>query len=289
MKLKTLFLFLNIVLLAGIALCFFCFFSLLPLASVMDGSGSTPPPLAAGIWICCVAGFVLLVALAAADVFWARHAGIFSCLSAENWPGLADQLEKETLGKGRLRKVWVSLFTDVLVLLSDYETLRKLFARLKAEKPALYRQMAPDFAAASVAFGNPDEAASCLETVSSQPEDWAAFYTAFLAFRKGRYREASEQFAALAASAADPVVIAVAGYYCGKVIPEKTFGIGIPQETLAGAASAAVRRVRRLLSQPQWEKLRIRSGKKVRAAVLGKTVQSAGLWIYSAPEPDTGK
>ena len=284
MKLKSLFLLLNIVLIAVVVLCFFAFLSFLPLISETEESGLTTA-FAISAAIC----LILLTALVIADIFVLRRAKMFDALMSENWPALAAYLERELLDNGKISKRDVGLFINVLVLLSDFETLRALFFKLKKEKPDLYRLYSPDFIAASIVFNNEREAENCIAHSLSEEapskgggteKEWVRFYAAFLSFRNGDYRPSSEEFAALASTAADPVVRAVSGFFCGKLIPSKTFGIGVSMTTLLAAASSARDKTRASYKPKRWQELCAKTRKKVRAAVIGKTIASATEWIW---------
>lgn len=290
MKLKSLFLLLNIVLIAIIVLCFFSFFSFLPIS----GGGGNSDGLPTGFLISASICLVLFLVLIAADIFVLRRAKLFDALMAENWPALASFFESEMLEKGRFSRREVGLFISVLVLLSDYETLRSLFSKLKSEKPDLYRYFSPDFIAASIVFNNMDEAESCISfilreggSIKSEEREWAEFYSAFLAFRSGNYRSASEEFAVLASSASDPVVRAVSGYFCARLIPSKTFGIGVSMKTLLAAADSAREKTRAAFTPKRWQELCTKTRKKVRAAVIGKTISSAGEWLFKEENKET--
>ena len=283
MKLKSLFLLLNIVLIAVMVLCFFAFSSFLPLVSGNNAGDGLSVAFVASAAVC----IILLVALVAADIFVLRRAKIFDALMSENWRALAACLELEMLDKGRISKRWAGLFINVLVLLSDYETLRALFLKLKEERQDIYRLYSPDFIAASILFSHESEAESCISFIlsdasngSSEEKEWAHLYAAFLAFRSGDYRLSSEEFAALASSAEEPVVRAVSGFFCGKLIPSKTFGIGVPMAELLDAATSAREGTRAAFSHKRWEELCARTRKRVRAAVIGKTIASATEWIF---------
>ena len=285
MKLKTLFLLLNIVLIAVMVLCFFAFSSFLPIISGEDEGSGLTIAFIVSVAVC----IFLLAVLIIADIFVLRRAKMFDALMAENWPALAAYLEREMLDEGRISKREVGLFISVLVLLSDYETLRTLFLKLKKEKPDIYRIYSPDFIAASIVFSNEREAEKCIDHVmrddapSKEGETekaWARFYRAFLAFRNGDYRSSSEEFAALASTSDEPVVRAVSGFFCGKLIPSKTFGIGVSMTTLLAAASSARDKTRASYKRKRWDELCSKTRKKVRAAVIGKTIASATEWIW---------
>ena len=282
MKLKTLFLLLNIVLIAVMLLCFFAFSSFLPLVSGETASSGLSIAFIASAAVC----IILLAALLAADIFVLRRAKMLDALLAENWPALAAHLEREMLDEGRIYKHELGLFINVLVLLSDFETLRALFLKLKEEKEELYRLYSPDFIAASIVFGNESDAEECISFIlscassTSEEKEWAHFYRAFLDFRNENYRPSSEEFAALAATARCPVVRAVSGFFCAKLIPSKTFGIGVPVTELLDAAATARERTRAAYSHKRWEELCSKTRKRVRAAVIGKTIATATEWIW---------
>ena len=284
MKLKSLFLLLNIVLIAVMVLCFFAFSSFLPLLSEENARSG----LSIAFIACAAVCIVLLVVLVIADIFMLRRAKMFDALLTENWPALAACLERKILDNDRISKRELGLFISVLVLLSDYETLCALFLKLKEERLDLYRFYSPDFIAASIVFGNESEAESCIGFIlgedaakdNSASKEWARFYSSFLAFRNGSYRPSSEGFAALAATAEDPVMRAVSGFFCGKIIPSKTFGIGLPMTELLAAATAARERTRAAYTPKRWQELCAKTRKRVRAAVIGKTIASATEWIW---------
>lgn len=280
MKLKTLFLLLNIVLIAIIALCFFSFFSYISMSESGDG-------VSAGFVISASVCAILFAVLIFADIFILRRAKMLDALMAENWPALASFFEVEMLEKGRFSKRDIELYISVLVLLSDRDSLRALFEKLKAERLDLYKMFSPDFIAASIVFDNAGEAESCIslildegESATQEEREWARFYEAFLAFRSNKYSSASEKFAGLASSADEPVVRAVSGFFCGRLIPSRTFGIGVSMDALLAAAGAAREKTLSAYSPKRWEELCTRMRKRVRAAVIGKTIVSASEWLF---------
>lgn len=289
MKLKVLFALLNIILAAACVLSFSLLFAVFSAPREVSAAASGFPPGVFVLAACCTLFFALLVAV---DVFFIRHMRVFEFLAAENWPALARTLETETLIRGRLSRMNAALLTEVLVLLSDYETLRRLFAKLKSEKPALYRRLAPDFAAASIVFGNLEEAESCVRYARDQEDRrssgktaaawWLDFYAAFIAMRKKEFVKALDGFAAVATESEDLLVAAVSGYLCSEVIPGKTFGIGVgdSEKKASFAAAAARSRVLKSCSLEKWNKKCAAARKKVRAAVIGKTIADVRAWLF---------
>ena len=290
MKLKILFVILNLLFIAVFVLLFSAVFSVIPGSMEAGETSGIPSELPSGIYVSAVLCLLLFLAIVAADVFFIKNMRLFEFLAAENWPALARTLEKQTIGRGKFSKMNVSLLTEVLVLLSDYPTLQNLFSKLKSGKPDLYCRFSPDFTAASIVFGNLEEAEKCLEyasrNASSFPgvKDWLDFYSAFIAMKKKSYEKSLNGFAALASGADDLIVAAVSGYFCSEVIPGKTFGIGLgaSKENAGAAALSAKERVLQCCSMEKWNKLCAGSRKRVRAAVIGKTLIDVRAWLFPA-------
>lgn len=294
MKLKILFVVLNLLFIGVFVLLFSAVFVVVPFSlgdTETAGAGLTATP---GIYISAGVCLLFLLMIIVADVFFIKHMKVFEFLAAENWPALARTLEKQTITQGKFSKMNVSLLTEVLVLLSDYPTIKTLFSKLKSEKPALYCRFAPDFTAASIVFGSLDEAESCvnyaLDCERRSPgsyggiKSWLEFYSAFIAMKKKDFVKALNGFSALASGADDLIVAAVSGYFCSEIIPGKTFGIGLgaSKESAAAAALSARERVLQACSLEKWNKLCAGSRKRVRAAVIGKTLIDVRSWLFPA-------
>lgn len=283
MKLKPLLVLLNIVLVVAIVLCFFSFFSFYPPSSWPLDLQSLPSELIA---LAIAAAFLVLL-LACVDIFLLRRAKLLDALIAENWPAVSVYFERKMLEKGRFSRRGLKLFISVLVLLSDSETLCALFSKLKKEKPSLYSSFAPDFIAASVIFGSTDEASSCISFILSEDsrskaegKEWAKFYEAFLAFRDKKYGLAAEGFSALASSASNPLARGVSGYFCASLLPSRRLGQGVTKKALIEAGETARAKTRSSFTLERWQKLCAKARKRVRAAVIGKTIASATEWLF---------
>ncbi len=285
MKLKPLFILLNIVLIAAVVLCFFSIFSTSTI-SLFANNGSSA--LSLGFLVSSIICLVILVLLIIADVFFIFNSKMFECIMEENWQELAIFFEHKMLEKGRFSKYGTALFINVLVMLSDYTTLCKLFEKLKNEKLALYKLFAPDFIAASLVFANISETASFISSflkednlLKPKERNWVKLYSAFIAYRNGKYKPASKEFASLALSSGEPIVYAVSGYFCAKLIPAKTFGVMVSEEELFNAASVARKKIQRSFSHKRWEDYCVKMRKKVRIAVIFKTIELTANWIFN--------
>ncbi|ULQ59409.1 hypothetical protein K7I13_13145 [Brucepastera parasyntrophica] len=281
MKIRTLFIILNIVLLLTLFSVFF-----LPVLILGENLLFNQR---LGI-LFVISGTVFILVLLLLNILFFANWKILAALENEDWPALAGLLETDIFEKKKLLKWKIRLLCIALVLLTDFETIEKLILFLQRNKPSLYRYFSPQFASLTILSGSPARAYEIATGVlvsgygkkNSQAADWLRFYAAFARHLGKYYAEAADRFVELALNPRHHFVTAMSGYLCGVILQ-----IYLPhrREELQKAAVCAREYVIKSYSHDHWNRTVLKFRKDVQAVLLSRLLSETGDWLYPDEKP----
>lgn len=227
-------------------------------------------------------GVIFILVLGLVNFLFLSQWKMLSFLEKEDWPGLSQYLEIQILKKKKYGKRYIRLFCDSLILLGDFDTIRKLGDALEKERPALFTLFAPRFAASAILSGNYERAYAIAKAplgAKGSTAEWLSFYAAFSRHLGRNYPESAERFIPLASRAADPLVAALSGYLCDPVLSSN-----LPDRAadLSAASNEAKKRVTGAFSRPKWEKYIDESKADMQVVLIGKLINDVTAWLFKA-------
>ncbi len=271
MKFKALFVIFNIVLILSFLTIFFLPFFLLDAAFMLEFWRKN--------WYFAA---VFAIVLAVVNGLFASQWKLLSCLEREDWPALARHLESTVITKGRYTKRSVRLYCDALILLSDFEGVKKLSTALEGAKPALFAFFASRFAAAAILSGDFDRAYAIAtgapEVRDPDSSEWRRFYAAFSRHLARKPEESAAGLESLAREARNPLVAVLAGYLCANS-PKLT--IDSRGDAREAAASEARLRVCAVFTPDRWNRYVEESKADMQVVILGKLIAEATAWLFA--------
>ncbi|MDR1898412.1 MAG: hypothetical protein LBQ55_00200, partial [Treponema sp.] len=206
MKFKSIFIIFNI-----ITIIFLLIIGLMPL--VMLGPGFVRIFWRSG-WPLIL---ILVLALVLLNAFYLSRRRLYRLLEREDWPALADYLESAVIRRGRYSPRLVRLLANTYLVMSDSAAVNSLEARVAAAKPALLETDALVFGAARILGGDLAGAAKFfaarLEKARGGNREWVRWYYGFSRLLNRQFKEAAEEFKALAAVSSDALITGLSSYF----------------------------------------------------------------------------
>ncbi|MDR3192410.1 MAG: hypothetical protein LBT87_05040 [Treponema sp.] len=268
MKFKLIFAVFNIVILAFLFfVCFAPFF--------VFGSGIRPS-FQRSVWPLAL---LLVLILAALDVYYALNYRLFSLLEREDWPALSAYLEEQVLRKGRYSNRLVKLLATTYLVMSDIPAVVGLENRLAIGKPALVERNALVFGAARILGKDYAGAVRFFSSRIGGGGGWLNCYYGFALLLDRKLKEAAEQFRLLAAGSADPLISGLSAWFLADALRGRT------GESYAEVTEKGRLRVRQSLkNRAAWDAEAGKLETDVHVAVLRKYIGEAGDWIFGSEQ-----
>jgi hypothetical protein len=267
MKFKALFVIFNIVLLFSFLTIF-----LLPFF-ILD------PGFMAGFWAKnWYFGALFVAVMGVVNVAFALNWKTLSYLEREDWPGLAAYLERDAFDRNRLSARKARLLCDSLLLLGDFDTLRRLEDELRPRKPRLLASLSVRFAAAYLLSSDYARVEAVTAPGSSGADrDWLCFYAAFSRNMQSRFGEASRAMIDLVAQAREPIVQALAGFLCAGTLARNAADLA---EELDRSAESAKSLVLASFTKKKWlEHVEDRKSETY-VVILSKLIDESTAWLF---------
>lgn len=225
-----------------------------------------------------------LVVLAVINMIFAMNWTMLTLLEREDWPALAQYLERRVFESKRYSLRHARLLCDSLVLVGDFAAIDSLEALLAQNKPRLYRRLASRFAAIAVLTGkysrSRDICAQALQNrtfLGGYPRAMLQLYQGLSLYLDRDLSAAMEVFLSLLQHTRDPLITAFVGYVLSR--------IGERRQSLAPAAlSASVDAKKRLKAQfgsKQWIRYLDREKSDMEVVLLGKLADETTRWLLS--------
>lgn len=276
MKFKVLFTILNIVLFSAFLVVFF-----LPVVVI---SREYFVEFWRGNWFLAVffAGSIILV-----NTLFIRNWTVLTALEREDWPALAQHLEKQVLYRNKTGKRYVRLLFESLVLLGDFTALDKLATFLKSGNRVRYRQTVRGFAGAAVLSGNFRRVrVFCTDTLNegnldAGTSDWLSFYRGLARYLDPESAGAASDLAPLAREAPDPMVAALSAFLCSVILGKQDSPhCSVPREVLESSVQSARERLYASFTPVKWRTYLAEASKELEIVILGKLPGQASAWLF---------
>jgi hypothetical protein len=228
------------------------------------------------------AALVLLAPLLGLDLFYCLNSRLLSLLEREDWPALAQYLEKRVLKEGRYRPILVRLLVNTYLVLADSAAIISLENKLALVKPSLVDANLLTFAAARILSRDYAGAARFLEGRTRAPQaeaaGWPGWYYGFALLLDRRFPEAAVQFAALALNAAEPAVIGLSACFLAEnlagALPDRRL------ELTAAAMDGKNRLKKAFPRRETWERQISRTTEDAHIAILSTYIGQTTGWLY---------
>jgi hypothetical protein len=218
-------------------------------------------------------GLIAVLALAGMNVYFFKNLRLFSLLKKDDWPALADYLEKRIYRDGKYSSRDVRLLAHSYIVTGDFDAAARLEKNVAAAKPALLDEFALMFGVARVLGGNKPATVEFfkerLEKGNVSEGEWVRWYYGFSLSLAGSSGQAQTVFGDLAATAKDVIVTGLSAYFLSEVLGNSP------------AAKEGAGRVRRETgSLAQWGKRTAKVTTEVHGAIIRKHIAEAGEWIF---------
>ena len=200
MKMKAIFILLNVVLVLAFLVIFF-----------------TPLLLLGGDWFSLFwsrnwpIAVVFIVTLGGVDGYFLLNWRLFRGLEREDWAGVAGFLEQRIFRKGRVLQAHVRLLLNTYLVTSNTEGILALEAYLAEKKPEAIRRFSLQFGIPHLLAKDPKDPESFFRGLLDSPRvsdrDWVRWNHAFSLLQMKEAGEARKELAALADSVSDEVLL----------------------------------------------------------------------------------
>jgi tetratricopeptide (TPR) repeat protein len=200
-------------------------------------------------------------------------------LEREDWPALADYLEKKICQDGHYSSRYVRFFVQACLAMGNFDRVVEFSQRVFAVKPALVEANALIFGVAYILGGNVASAANFyrerLEKAGPAGEktEWIRWYYGFSLASIGDTEQAESVFGALAASARGYPVAGLSAFFLSKKIK-----IDPQRSTNADHGRDRVRKALKTINR--WNNKTAKLKTKVHGAIIKSYLDEAGLWLF---------
>jgi hypothetical protein len=268
MKMKAIFILLNVVL----AVAFLVIF-LSPLVLL---GGDWFSVFWSRNWIIAV---VFVIALGAVDGYFAMNWKLFTGLEKEDWAGVASFLEKRIFRAGWLPSGRVRLLLNTYLVTSNTEGILALEAYLARRKPDLVGRFSLSFGIPHLLAKDPHDSESFFRGLLTAPRladrDWVAWNHAFSLLQVRRPDDARGALTSLMDTVKEPVLLLLTVYLLdvlAKADAELEERIAAARGRLASGQTPA-----------SFQALVDKASSNTEVVILSKLVQDAVLWLFAAP------
>lgn len=276
MKFKVLFTILNIVLFTAFLVVFFLPYTLVS------------PEYMAEFWQKnWFLGIFFLISVILVNSIFIRNWTIMSCLEREDWPALAEHLEKLVFYRKKTGQRPVRLLYESLVLLGDFENLDKLASLLKKEAPRRYRSMLRSFTGAAILAGNYEQVRDlCAQlreehTLDANTAGWITFYHGLSRYLDGDVAGSVEDFSPLAREAPDPLLQAISAFLCSTVRDKiADHDTAVPRDVLEKDIALARKQLTVSYGEQKWNRYLEKNERLIETVILGKLPRQASDWLF---------
>jgi len=232
---------------------------------------------------------LILLILAAGDLYFGLNYRIYTLLEKEDWPALIQELENKVLQKRRYSSRLVILLLNTYLVLSDTRSVTELEKRLFMAKKNLVNGNALSFGTARILQKDYQGAAEFF--AARLPEsgingrikgraEWLRWYHGFSLLLSRRFEEAAESFSLLAREGRDAVPSGLSSYFLNE-----TLAAFLPRLSaeLKKDAEAGKERVKKSLpGRNGWNREHKRIETEVYAAVLQPYMEKTANYLYGA-------
>jgi hypothetical protein len=224
-------------------------------------------------------GLVFVVLPAVANVFFITNRRLFALLEREDWPALADYLEKKLCQDGRYSSRYVQLFVQSCLAIGHFDRAVEFSEKIYAVKPALVEANALIFGIVYILNGNTALTVKFyrdrLEKARSAGKrtEWLRWYYGFSLTLTSEAGQAGAVFEGLAISAHDIPVSGLSAFFLSKMMKNN------PQ--LSINAENGRDRVRKAFKTiDRWNDQVAKLKTKAHGASIKEYLDEAGQWLF---------
>ena len=217
------------------------------------------------------------------NIFYFTNKKLFLLLEKEDWPALICYLEERIISKGRYNSRLVRLLVNSYLVLSDSAAVMSLENKVAINKPALIDANVLVFGTARI-LGNDIAGAvrffkTRKETAKAAFKDWVAWYYGFSLLLNRQIEAANKEFAVLASSSMDGVIIALSSYFL-----QQNINAMPPQFRQEFREISEAGKKKALIAIPKmkaWKREIDELSTEIHAAAISKYLTDTGIWLYS--------
>ena len=270
MKFKYLIIFFNLIII-------FFLFAIVLMPLILMGAG-----FAVNFWrTAWPMALILFFVLVGINAFFLSNYRLLVLLEREDWPALAYYLEQKVFGKDQYSSRKVRLLANSYLAMNDFASVSQLETKAASAKPAVIGKNALIFGVARILSGDHKGAAAffqtCLEKGKVEEEEWVRWFYGFSQMLTGAFRQAEQEFAALAISARDALVTGLSAYFLGTVLAKHS----LRSEECCSISEKGRDRVRKAFkNEGGWKKEAEKAGTDVHTAIIRKYIDEACPWVF---------
>jgi hypothetical protein len=224
---------------------------------------------------------VLVLALAALNIFYFSRRRLYYLLEREDWPALQDYLEQQVLSRGHYTPRMVQLLANTCLVMSDSAGVMTLENKTAIAKPALIEANALVFGAARILGGDISGAVNFfslrLEKGKIKDTQWVRWYYGFSLLLDRQFEKAAAEFKTLAAESSDAVITGRSAYFLGDTLWKKTEN---GQDCRTKAREGRERVMRFIKTIDGWNREVVKIETEVHAVIIKKYISKAGVWLF---------
>lgn len=229
--------------------------------------------------------FLLLFLLI--NTLYVKNRRLLRYLDAEDWSALAALLEEEVFTRNRVALRRVSLLSESLILLSDFEALERLEHFVHAQRPRYIMKCALTFAVGKLLVGKYSELRTFMTRVAATQapvQPWTRFYLAFACHLCGDFEQAHAHLLTLVHTKRQPLIRVLSAYLLSEVLPEKLRRAPAHDAQLIARGCAHAAQVRADVhahyTPRRWADYENRKKQNVDVLVFLKLMQDARAWLF---------
>jgi len=226
---------------------------------------------------------VWLFLFLALNIFYFTNKKLFLLLEKEDWPALICYLEERIISKGRYNSRLVRLLVNSYLVLSDSAAVMSLENKVAINKPALIDANVLVFGTARI-LGNDIAGAVRFfkirkETAKPAFKDWVSWYYGFSLLLNRQIEPAVKEFAVLASSSMDGVIIALSSYFLQQNVyampPQLRQGLREISEEGKKKALTAIPKMK------AWKREIDGLYTEIHVAAISKYLADTAIWLFS--------
>jgi hypothetical protein len=266
MKMKAIFILLNVVLILAFFVIFF-----------------TPLLLLGRDWFSLFwsrnwpIAIVFILTLGVVDIYFLLNWRLFRGLEREDWAGVAGFLEQRIFRKGRVLQAHVRLLLNTYLVTSNTEGILALEAYLAEKKPEAIRRFSLQFGIPHLLAKDPKDPESFFRGLLDSPRvsdrDWVKWNHAFSLLQMKEAGEARKELAALADTVSDEVLLLLTLYLLDVLAKD--------DDALESKVSAMREKLRTRHTLTTFQKTIEKSGGNMQVVVLSRLLQDATIWLFA--------
>jgi len=273
MKMKAIFLLLNVVLAVAFLVIFF-----------------TPLFLVGGDWFALFwtrnwpIAVVFVVTLGAIDAYFLLNWRLFTALEKEDWASVASFLEDRILRRGRITSGRVRLLLNTYLVTSNTDAILALEAYLAEKRPDLIGTYSLPFGIPHLLAKDSKDSEGWFRAQLERPvlkaRDWVRWNLAFCLLQAQRREEAQRELSDLVDTVSDPVLLLLSMYLLEAVARSATG----PHDR----AAARREELRRSHTPATIQKAIEKSSVNIQVVVLARLLRDATEWLFAGDGAGTG-